>query len=118
MKHLKLYLETSTWNFYYADDAPEKQAVTRAFFEFLPNSPYDLYLSEVVMAEIDHASIAKATQLRKLMAPLPLTMLVWETDVPELATKYLTHQVLPPTARRDAQHVAFATINELDYLLS
>ncbi len=118
MKHLKLYLETSTWNFYYADDAPEKQAVTRAFFESLPNSPYDLYISEVVLEEIDNASTAKATQLRKLMAQFPLTMLVWETDVQELATKYLTHQVLPPKARRDAQHVAFATVNELDYLIS
>ncbi|OQW92433.1 MAG: hypothetical protein BWK78_01720, partial [Thiotrichaceae bacterium IS1] len=81
MKNLKLYLETSTWNFYYADDAPEKQAVTRAFFDSLPNSPYDIYISEVVLEEIDNASTAKATQLRKLMAQFPLTMLVWETDV-------------------------------------
>ena len=29
----KLYLETSAWNFYFADDAPEKQAATLQFFE-------------------------------------------------------------------------------------
>ena len=28
MRKLKLYLETSLWNFYFADDAPEKRDVT------------------------------------------------------------------------------------------
>jgi len=28
MRKLKLYLETSAWNFYFADDAPEKMEVT------------------------------------------------------------------------------------------
>lgn len=33
MRRLKLYLETSVWNFYFADDAPEKRDITRQFFE-------------------------------------------------------------------------------------
>ena len=32
---LKLYLETSVWNFIYADDAPEKRDAARAFFDEL-----------------------------------------------------------------------------------
>jgi hypothetical protein len=28
MRKLKLYLEASVWNFYFADDAPEKMEVT------------------------------------------------------------------------------------------
>jgi predicted nucleic acid-binding protein len=118
MKHLKLYLETSTWNFYYADDAPEKQAVTRAFFESLPNSPYDLYISEVVMEEIDHASEMKATQLRNLILQVKPTILLLEPTVGQLADAYLTNQVLPPKAFADAQQIAVATVNELDYIVS
>jgi hypothetical protein len=33
MKKLQLYLETSVWNFYFADDAPEKREITVLFFE-------------------------------------------------------------------------------------
>ncbi|MBI5874964.1 MAG: hypothetical protein HZB81_03825 [Deltaproteobacteria bacterium] len=33
MKKLRLYLDTSVWNFYYADDAPEKKEVTRRFLK-------------------------------------------------------------------------------------
>jgi len=35
MKKLKLYLETSIWNFYFADDAVVKQMATLQFFEKL-----------------------------------------------------------------------------------
>ena len=30
MKKLKLYIETSVWNFLFVDDAPEKKEVTEA----------------------------------------------------------------------------------------
>lgn len=29
MRKLKLYIETSTWNFFFADDAPEKMEITK-----------------------------------------------------------------------------------------
>ncbi len=32
MKKLKLYIETSAWNFVFAEDAPEKMAITKDFF--------------------------------------------------------------------------------------
>jgi hypothetical protein len=32
MKKLKLYIETSVWNFLIADDAPEKRAITEKLF--------------------------------------------------------------------------------------
>jgi hypothetical protein len=48
--------------------------VTRAFFESLPNSPYDLYISEVVLEEIDNASEIKANQLRNLIIQVKPTI--------------------------------------------
>jgi len=55
MKRLKIYIETSVWNFLFADDAPEKKDVTEKFFSILVESKYELYASEVVLAEIDDA---------------------------------------------------------------
>jgi len=33
MRKLKLYLDTSVWNFFFADDAPEKRDITKEFFD-------------------------------------------------------------------------------------
>ena len=33
MRKLKLYLDTSVWNFFFADDAPEKRGITKRFFD-------------------------------------------------------------------------------------
>jgi predicted nucleic acid-binding protein len=118
MKKLKLYLETSSWNFYYADDAPEKKAVTREFFDSLPNNQFDLYISEVVLEEIDKASLEKTAQLMSLIDRFDSTILVFEPTVKKLADAYLANQVLPSKAYRDAQHIALSTINELDLVVS
>jgi len=78
MKNLKLYLETSSWNFYYADDAPEKKAVTREFFDSLPNNQFDLYISEIVLEEIDKATNEKSIQLRSLIDRFQMNILLLE----------------------------------------
>jgi len=49
MKKLKLYLETSVWNFYFADDAPEKKEATIQFFEQVKKGKYEIYLSGYLM---------------------------------------------------------------------
>jgi len=118
MKALKLYLETSSWNFYYADDAPEKMAVTRQFFDSLPESQFDIYISDVVLEEIDKASEEKTAQLKSLIARFQPTILLLGTAVSELADAYIDNKVLPPKALYDAQHIAFSTSNELDYVVS
>ena len=51
MRKLKLYLETSVWSFYYADDAPEKKEITRRFFTFLPESGFDIIRSEICIGD-------------------------------------------------------------------
>jgi len=116
MKLLKLYLETSSWNFYYADDAPEKKTITREFFDALPY--YDIYISDVVLKEINKASEEKAEQLKSLIKQCQPTILRLELTVADLANAYIEAKVLPPKALYDAQHIAFATVNELDYVVS
>lgn len=67
MRYLKLYLETSVWNFYYADDSPEKKEVTHNFFNFLPNNKFEIYISDIVLAEFDQATETKKNKLIKLI---------------------------------------------------
>ena len=53
MKKLNLYIETSVWNFIFADDAPEKQAQTKEFFKEVKNGIHKIFISPLVISEIE-----------------------------------------------------------------
>ncbi|MFH1824054.1 MAG: hypothetical protein ABH873_02355 [Candidatus Firestonebacteria bacterium] len=53
MRKLKLYLDTSVWNFFFADDAPEKRDITKIFFSSIKENIYEIFISEVVIREIN-----------------------------------------------------------------
>ena len=53
MKNLSVYLDTSVINFLFADDSPERKAITIDFFDnFIQTGIYETYISDVVIAEI------------------------------------------------------------------
>lgn len=118
MKRLKLYLETSVWNFYFADDAPEKKVITRQFFERIHEGRYDIYLSEVVFTEISRAPEQKMTMLLNLIGEYQPTRLEMTTEAMALAQQYLDAEILPKRAVEDAKHAAIATVYEMDALIS
>src|SRR5213593_1468452 len=64
---MKLYVETSVPNFLFADDAPEKQRVTVALFEWLKICDDELFISKLVEDEIRPAP---ETKRRKMIAAL------------------------------------------------
>ncbi len=59
MRKPQLYLETSVWNFYFADDAPEKKETTRRFFDKVKQGEYEVFISDAVIGEIDKAGDRK-----------------------------------------------------------
>jgi predicted nucleic acid-binding protein len=118
MKTLKIYLETSVWNFYFADDAPEKRDVTRLFFDQIQQGQYDVYVSEVVFREFSRASEEKQTKLLELVARYQPKELEVTEEVLRLARQYLDEVALPERAVDDAQHAALASIYEMDALIS
>ena len=72
----------------------------------------------IVLEEIDNASNEKTTQLRSLIEQFQTTILVWEPTMKKLTDAYFANKVLPLKAYRDAQHIAFSTVNELDFVIS
>ncbi|MFQ5786694.1 MAG: hypothetical protein ACE5H1_01810 [Thermodesulfobacteriota bacterium] len=49
MKKLQLFLETSVWNFVFADDAPEKKEITLKFFDKIKKGEYEIFISDMEM---------------------------------------------------------------------
>jgi predicted nucleic acid-binding protein len=118
MRKPKLYLETSVWNFCFAEDAPEKQAATLQFFEQVKHGAYDIFVSNIVFQEFDQAAEEKRELLYRLIADCQPTELKISTAVVQLADQYLVTKVLPATAEADSKHAAIATVYELDALIS
>ncbi|MBA4419176.1 MAG: hypothetical protein C0392_14905 [Syntrophus sp. (in: bacteria)] len=63
MKKLRLYLEKSTWNFYFADDTPEKKEITIRFYEKIKRGEYEVFISDLVIAEMNRAGSKKKDKL-------------------------------------------------------
>jgi len=47
--------QTEAWNFYFADDAPEKKEITRRFFDKGKQGEYEVFISDAVIGETDKA---------------------------------------------------------------
>ncbi len=118
MRKLKLYLETSAWNFYFADDAPEKGDVTITFFKNLPKGEYEIYASDIVFLEINRAEKKIKEKLEELIKKNHPYMLESSLESRQLAEIYLKRGIIPAHKVEDALHVAIATVAEMDALVT
>lgn len=118
MKKLKLYIETSTWNFVFADDSPEKMAITKEFFDLVRKGVYDVYISDVVLVEINRAPENIKKKLLGLIEQIEPTILELTTEAENLADLYIKRKIIPDKKAEDALHVSIATIKELNAVVT
>ncbi|ODS40156.1 MAG: hypothetical protein A7315_09445 [Candidatus Altiarchaeales archaeon WOR_SM1_79] len=118
MRKLKLYLETSVWNFVFADDAPEKRDITIEFFQNVGKGVYGVFISQVVIDEINKAYEIKKKRLFELIKKHRPEQLEINQEVIDLSKEYLSQKIIPEKKVEDALHVATATVYEMDALIS
>ena len=118
MKKLKLYIETSTWNFVFANDSPEKMAITKEFFDLVHKGVYTIYISEVVLAEVSRAPERIKTRLLGLIERVEPVVLKVSAEAEDLANVYVKRKIIPEKKVEDALHVAIATLEELDAVVT
>jgi len=119
MKKLNLYVDTSVWNFYFAEDSPDKQKATVEFFEeVVAEELVNIFISAAVIKEISNADTDKQRILLKLIDRFDTEMLEITKEVDILAQLYLTECALPLRSLEDATHAAVATVNNINYLVS
>ncbi len=68
MRKLKLYLDTSVWNFFFADDVQREKDVTKDFFDVIEKEIYEIFISGVVIKEVSDAPEPKRTDLLNLIS--------------------------------------------------
>lgn len=118
MKRPRLYLETSVWNFCFADDAPEKKEITVIFFDKIKQGEYEIFVSDIVIEEMSRANDKKKQLLLNMLKEYTPKRLIINEQVVALANKYIAEGVFPLNKIEDAIHTAVATIFEMDALIS
>jgi hypothetical protein len=119
----KVYFETTMFSFYYEErDRPgyvELKEMTRDAFTHLSSKKYAIYSSSVTITElIRDPNIQKRDKTLLLISDFHIIMLEEDEEARELAAIYLREKVLPPSAPIDALHIAIATVNGLDFIVS
>ena len=118
MKKLNLYLDTSIYNFVIADDVPREREVTLKLFKEIKSGKYNVFISDVVIREINNAPEEIAVKLRNLINDIEPEELQVDENVQALADRYIKEGVIPLKYRDDALHIAVAVINNIDVIVS
>ena len=118
MKKLKLYVETSVWNFIFAEDAPEMKEITKTFFALIKEGTYEVYASDVVLDEIDRAPHPKKEKLMELINQVGPIVFELTPESEELAQQYIKRKIIPANKVEDALHIAIATVAEIDAVIT
>ena len=118
MRIPKIYLETTVFNFFFADDAPEKKQDTLKLFHEIKNGKYIPYTSDAVLEELGKAAPDKFQQMFPLISQYSMITLQVTDEARRLADIYIKEGVIPEKYPTDALHIALSTVNDLDYIIS
>ena len=116
MKRLKLYLDTTIFNFVFADDAPIERDLTRKFFAQI--NQFEVFISDIVIEEIAECPVPKRQKMMDLINKHHIQELSVDESSRQLAIKYIKEGIIPAKYQDDALHIAIASVNEMDVLLS
>lgn len=118
MKKIKYYLDTTIFNFVFAEGDTEKKDITIKLFKDLPLIAEGTYISDEVIREISRAPEPRKSQLEELLKEVNPLLLEIDLEAEELAERYIKEGVIPERYRGDALHIAVAVINGIEAIVS
>ncbi|MEW6002326.1 MAG: PIN domain nuclease [Nitrospirota bacterium] len=118
MKKIKYYLDTTIFNFVFAEGDAEKKDITLKLFKDLPLIAEGIYISDEVIREISRASEPRKSQLEGLLRETNPLLLEVHIEAEELAERYVKEGIIPERYRSEALHIAVAVINGIEAIVS
>jgi predicted nucleic acid-binding protein len=112
-----VYVDTTIPS-YYVDEREELRLHierTRQWWDH-ERSHYDVYVSDLVLLELQDGSYPRQHEAIGLVASLP--RLAPSPDLSDIVEAYLAHRLMPREDLRDALHLAFASYYRVEFLLT
>ena len=110
----RVYLDSSVFGGYFE---PEFELWTKVLFDRISKGEYIILISRLTDIELENAP----PQVRNLAKLLPQVNVEWldiTTQTVQLADKYIEEKVVGQTSHSDCIHIAIATLNYADVLVS
>jgi hypothetical protein len=117
MRKQKIYLETTLFNFYIDEDR-EAHADTVLLFKEISEGKYEAFTSDYVIDELEYAPAEKRDKMISLITEFEIKVLEPDDSASRLADLYVSEGVIPLKYRTDGLHIAIATVNGLDMIIS
>jgi len=117
MRIQKVYLETTLFNFYFDKDR-DAHTVTVELFKEIAAGKYEAFTSDYVVDELKKAPAEKSAKMMNLLNEYSIPVLAMDDEADRLADIYVSEGVIPQKYRTDGLHIAIATINDLDMIIS
>ncbi len=110
---MRIYIDTSVIGGFFDEEFKES---TKELFKKVDNGKITLVISELLEAELLRAPVHVRNHLNKYLNHVEKVELTKEAI--ELADRYIGEHVVGKTSRADCQHIALATLNKVDVLVS
>lgn len=110
----RIYLDTSVFGGYYES---EFEFWTRILFSEIEKGKFEIVFSEVLESELINAPKRVKDLTKKLPEEL-VNFVALTNETVELANQYVEEQVVGRTSLMDCFHIAVATLNNADVLVS
>ena len=115
----KIYLETTIFNFPFADDAPKLRAETLKLFEEIRKGKYEPYTSIYAIEELNNTKqLDKLEKMKELIRKYNINIISGNGEAERLAALYLTEGAIKQKYRSDALHIAITAVTKLDFIVS
>jgi predicted nucleic acid-binding protein len=119
MKYIpKLFIETTVFNFYFEGKQGQKQKDAIRLFDAITKGRYEAYTSQTVVDEIKAASEEKSKKMDILSRKHIKKFIVLSPEAVQMANLYITKGIIPSKYKEDALHIAIATVNNFDLVIS
>ena len=118
MRIPKIYLETTIFNFPFADDAPQYRADTLKLFDEIKAGKFKPYTSEYVIEELEAAADTVRDNRLGLIREYDVEIIPQNREAERLANVYIKEGIIKAKYGTDAIHIASATIKALDFIVS
>ena len=110
-KKLSLYLDTSVIGGYFDKEFEQD---TRLLFKNIEDGIYDVFISDLTKNELE----AAPEKVKNLLEDIEYRQIFVTDECEDLAEEYIKENVVGKASKEDCIHIATATINNVDVLVS
>lgn len=115
---MRIYLENSVLSGSLDTDEPKFMKFSNELLRSVKQNIHKGFISKLVQEEISRAPSKIRVTLERRISRLSLVVLEIDEEVLNLAKEYVDAKLVPENYRADAIHIAVATANRLDVLVS